>query len=855
MSVPTGARQADVRRRRADQAAAPPSGDSQPPVTHVTQPGAPGTDFTEPKPAESAERKGRSENFVPLPKSEIRLCAGITVSVMVYVLYCVYRFSEDHKDELNTQDLSPGWTVLGREKDTRNRGWREFVRRMQTSFPLFYLGHVVLGAATARLLPKTKFPLYGVYGAGSLAVYLGWRPAGVVLLQAVVSFALSRLRRPVLIWGFAIIVTTAVFIEPGSTWHHNLVDSKAKSSIFMVTLTMSCLRDVSFGLEFCWVTEPNPAGYSLLDLLTYNFYWPLLTSGPIINYSDFRQQDPWPSSTAAASDSRGPIINYSNFRQQDPSSTTAALDSRTHHQLHQLQTAGPIINYSNFRMQFMRNVTSNLDPQNPFVTFLQRTITDPGRARTGVCTVNLQDPSLTTAASDSRTHHQLQQLQTAGPIINYGNFRQQDPSLTTPTSDSRDHHQLQQLLTAGPIINYTNFRQQDPSSTTPTSDSRTHHQLHQLQAAGSIINYSNFKQQRLSQDDSQPGLQNLPRVLLGLARLLFWFLCAEISRHYLYIHAICARMDVLQQASVFTLYGLIYAHIQFFHVKYVVLFGLGSTLARLDGISPPPQPKCVATVYQFTDMWRSFDPGLYKWLVRYIYWPLGGSRSGLLRQIVASVATFVFVYFWHGASHNLFIWAALQFFGVLLETLTRRFMRLPAIRAWELKHLSARSSRRLRTLLNTWPLEALAISNLVFLTSPQVGAHCVYTLGRPLAALQTAAILFCIGQWTVEIGKKETNAADLSNQETGASQLSNQKTGATHLSNQETGATQLYKQNTGAAKLHNQETGASQLSNQKTGATHLSNQETGATQLYKQNTGAAKLHNQKTGATHLSNQE
>ncbi|KAI8514663.1 hypothetical protein Bbelb_072540 [Branchiostoma belcheri] len=613
---PDWSRQADLRRRRADQSAAPPGGDSRPPVT---QPGTPGTDFTEPKPAESAERKGRSENFVPLPKSEIRLCAGITVCLVVYVLYCVYRFSEDHKDELNTQDFSPGWTILGRKKDTRNRGWREFVKRMQTSFPLFYLGHVVLGAASARFLPKTKFPLYGVYGVGSLAVYLGWRPAGVVLLQAVVSFALSRLRRPGLIWGFAIIVTTAVFMEPGSTWHHNLVGSKAEYSVFMVTLTMSCLRDVSFGLEFCWETEPNPAGYCLLDLLTYNFYWPLLTSGP--------------------------IINYSNFRQQGPSSTTAT--------------------------------------------------------------------------SDSRTHHQLQQLQTAGPIINYSNFRQQDPSSTKATSDSRAHHQLQQLQTAGPIINYSNFRQQ-----------------------------------RLSQGDSQPGLQNLPRVLLGLARLLFWFLCAEFSRHYLYIHAICARMDVLQQASVFTLYGLIYAHIQFFHVKYVVLFGLGSTLARLDGISPPPQPKCVATVYQLTDMWRSFDPGLYKWLVRYIYWPLGGSRSGLFRQIVASVATFVFVYFWHGASHNLFIWAALQFFGVLLETLTRRFMRLPAIRAWELKHLSARSSRRLRTLLNTWPLEALAISNLVFLTSPQVGAHCVFTLGRPLAALQTAAILFCIGQWTVEIGKK-----------------------------------------------------------------------------------------------------
>ncbi|XP_078657383.1 protein-cysteine N-palmitoyltransferase HHAT-like [Branchiostoma floridae x Branchiostoma belcheri] len=418
---------------------------------------------------------------------------------------------------------------------------------MCTSFPLFYLGQAVLGAVTGKLWPKAKFPLYALYGVVSLVVCLGWKPAAILLLQAIMTFALSRLRRPALVWGVKVIVMATIFMEPGSTWHYNLVTSYSKYTIYMVALTLSCLREISFAMEYCWEKEPNPAGYSLLDLLSYNFYWPLLTSGPVINYSSFRQQ-------------------------------------------------------------------------------------------------------------------------------------------------------------------------------------------------------------RLSQVDS--GMQNLPMVLWGLARLLFWFLLLDFSLHFFYIHAVCARMDILQQASVFSLYGLIYAQVQFFHVKYVVFYGLGSTLARLDGISSPPQPKCVATIYQFSDMWRSFDPGLYKWLVRYIYWPLGGSRSGLLRQIAASVATFVFVYYWHGASHNLFVWAALQFLGVLLETLARRVMRLPAVREWEVRHLSAESSRRLRTLLNSWPFEALIISNLVFLTTPQVGALYVQKLGRPLAALQTAAVLFCIGQWTVEIRKQ-----------------------------------------------------------------------------------------------------
>ena len=38
----------------------------------------------------------------------------------------------------------------------------------------------------------------------------------------------------------------------------------------------------------------------------------------------------------------------------------------------------------------MRNVNSNMGPRKPFVTFWSRTTTDPGRGRTGVCTVKSQ---------------------------------------------------------------------------------------------------------------------------------------------------------------------------------------------------------------------------------------------------------------------------------------------------------------------------------------------------------------------------------------------------------------------------------------------------------------------------------
>lgn len=51
--------------------------------------------------------------------------------------------------------------------------------------------------------------------------------------------------------------------------------------------------------------------------------------------------------------------------------------------------------------------------------------------------------------------------------------------------------------------------------------------------------------------------------------------------------------------------GLALAQVLFFYVKYLVLFGAPALLMRLDGLTPPPLPRCVSTMFSFTGMWRS----------------------------------------------------------------------------------------------------------------------------------------------------------------------------------------------------------------------------------------------------------
>ena len=68
---------------------------------------------------------------------------------------------------------------------------------------------------------------------------------------------------------------------------------------------------------------------------------------------------------------------------------------------------------------------------------------------------------------------------------------------------------------------------------------------------------------------------------------------------------------------------------------------------------------------------------------RYIYFPLGGSRKGLPRQILSSMLTFAYVYYWHGADRFLMYWAISQWLGVFLEAMAGKLLKTKQIQNLE----------------------------------------------------------------------------------------------------------------------------------------------------------------------------
>lgn len=75
-------------------------------------------------------------------------------------------------------------------------------------------------------------------------------------------------------------------------------------------------------------------------------------------------------------------------------------------------------------------------------------------------------------------------------------------------------------------------------------------------------------------------------------------------------------LQVVQNLNPWALYGLGYCMGQFFLNKYVVIYGICNTLCNLDNVKAPPPPKCIARIHLYSDMWKHFDRGLYKFLIR-----------------------------------------------------------------------------------------------------------------------------------------------------------------------------------------------------------------------------------------------
>jgi len=69
------------------------------------------------------------------------------------------------------------------------------------------------------------------------------------------------------------------------------------------------------------------------------------------------------------------------------------------------------------------------------------------------------------------------------------------------------------------------------------------------------------------------------------------------------------------------------------------------------------------------DFWRRWHITLNSWFRSYVYWPLGGSRKGRGRMLLASTVVFLLSGLWHGANWTFVAWGVLHALYYAMETL------------------------------------------------------------------------------------------------------------------------------------------------------------------------------------------
>ena len=90
-----------------------------------------------------------------------------------------------------------------------------------------------------------------------------------------------------------------------------------------------------------------------------------------------------------------------------------------------------------------------------------------------------------------------------------------------------------------------------------------------------------------------------------------------------------------------------------------------------DGIETPENMlRCMSNNYSALAFWRAWHRSFNRWIVRYIYIPLGGSK----RPIINTLAVFTFVAFWHDISLKLLAWGWLVTLFILPEVAARMIM-------------------------------------------------------------------------------------------------------------------------------------------------------------------------------------
>lgn len=200
---------------------------------------------------------------------------------------------------------------------------------------------------------------------------------------------------------------------------------------------------------------------------------------------------------------------------------------------------------------------------------------------------------------------------------------------------------------------------------------------------GPIITFNDYMYQ--SNYHQAASTKDLKRTLIFGVRFIFCVLVMEFLLHFMYVVAVSKTKawdgDTPFQISMLGMFNL-----NIIWLKLLIPWRFFRFWSLLDGIDPPENMiRCMDNNYSAVSFWRAWHRSFNKWVLRYIYIPMGGAgagKSGYVSRIVNSLVVFSFVAIWHDIELKLLMWGWLVVLFLLPELFATSYFRKFNARPW-----------------------------------------------------------------------------------------------------------------------------------------------------------------------------
>ena len=124
------------------------------------------------------------------------------------------------------------------------------------------------------------------------------------------------------------------------------------------------------------------------------------------------------------------------------------------------------------------------------------------------------------------------------------------------------------------------------------------------------------------------------------------------------------------------IYGLGFYNLKLIWLKLMIIWRFFRLWAMLDGVETIENMfRCMSNNYSGMEFWRDWHRSYNRWLVRYLYVPLGGKKYYILNLF----AVFTFVAIWHDIELRLLAWGWLIVLFIVPELVVTKLSCTPQV--------------------------------------------------------------------------------------------------------------------------------------------------------------------------------